>query len=197
MQDYNAVSKWHFESEIGEKRGMVSLAEQDGITALRVRFADGDTETATIALTLAQAEFLIDALPAALNVVRARQERRAWEASLYDPFADICADIPDKNGVPQTGPSQPASKAVAKTPAQKASAAGDAEAVDAPGGMAKPDLPIPARRGAPWTAAEEAQLAESHGAWQSVDALADQFDRSPFAITKRLEKLGLIEAKAA
>ena len=192
MQDYNAVSKWHFESEIGEKRGMVSLAEQDGITALRVRFADGDTETATIALTLAQAEFLIDALPAALNVVRARQERRAWEASLYDPFADICADIPDKNGVPQTGPSQPASKAVAKTPAQIASAAGDA-----PDDMASADLPIPARRGVPWTAAEEKQLAESHGAGQSVDALADQFDRSPFAITKRLEKLGLIEAKAA
>lgn len=182
MQDYNAVSKWHFESEIGEMRGMVSLAEQDGITALRVRFADGDTETATIALTLAQAEFLIDALPAALNVVQARQERRAWASSLYDPFADICEDVPVENGASQTVQRPPSSKVVADS---------------ATDGRAEAELPIPTRRGVPWTAAEEAQLAEDYGEGRSVDALADQFDRSPFAITKRLEKIGLIEAKAA
>jgi len=156
MQGYDAVSKWHFEGEIGEMRGMVSMAEKDGITALRVKFADGDTETASMALTLAQTEFLIDVLPAALNLVRSRQERRAWASSLYDPFADICEGGSDKAGTSQAGPRQPSSKVVAKTPAQKASATGDGDVAD---GMAEAELPIPARRGVPWTAAEETRLA--------------------------------------
>ncbi|MFO1308160.1 MAG: hypothetical protein U1F64_06905 [Burkholderiales bacterium] len=79
-------------------------------------------------------------------------------------------------------------------------AAIDALALHAPpDGAARrtaPAGPGPAKAGRPWTAAEDALLAQAHAAGMRATELARAHERTPGAITARLVKLGLIEMPA-
>ena len=173
---------WQMEGHFGPSRGIVRMRETDGTFTIAVRLDFDGRAPVTFAITPDQAAWLGDALPAALAMARSRQEQRDWETSMQNPFAEF--DRADHDGeAARARVDRPADDGGGSDPARSSSSASRLE-----------DAPFPQRRGHAWGADEEARLREAFQAGQDVDHMAVRFQRSPRAIRKRLEKMGLVVA---
>ena len=196
---------WHLEADFGTSRVLVRMVERDGRFGIRVRLDAEGYEPVIFSLTPDQAGFLGEALPAILAMLRIRQEQRDWELSMQDPFADF--DNPggppvgkdrgdasdDRRAGPGLGHDRAAPEEIRDAAAQPSAQPAPMSAEGSSSSVAAiEDAPVPKRRGASWSAAEEARLVEAHQAGQGVSHLATLLQRSPRAIRKRLEKLELV-----
>jgi len=170
---------WHLEAEFGASRGIVRMVEGHGGFAIAVRLDCDGRDPVAFTVTPDQAAWLGDALPAALAMSRSWQEQRDWEMSRHDPFADF-----DRADQERAEAGEPA-------PAAPASGTGTDRMTNRPD-RSVDDVPLPKRRGQAWSKSEEAQLVAAHREGQGVEQLAVLLQRSPRAIAKRLERLGLV-----
>jgi hypothetical protein len=58
----------------------------------------------------------------------------------------------------------------------------------------RPEVPLPARQGQPWSDHEDQQLYASYAAGRSAEAISQSHSRTQGAIFARLRKLGMLDA---
>ena len=183
-------ASWHFEGEFGNSRIIVRMSERNGQAGIKVRLDSEGADTKVFSLIREQAGFLGDVLPSLLVTLCRWQDQQERELESFDPFADLIKPVTVESGPEESPPVEGApipSEHEANIPVEGATGTGsndDGESTS-----------TPVRRGKSWNADEEDRLVDGHANGRSVDQLATLLERSPRAIQKRLEKLGLICAE--